>query len=47
MKGLQAVSRAKWALIKGLFPKPPSKKFGKKDLNPKKIMNTILWILIT
>jgi transposase len=47
MKGFQGLSRAQWALIKGLFPKPPSSKFGRKDLNPKKIMNTILWILIT
>jgi transposase len=47
MKGFQGLSRPQWALIKHLFPKPPSNKFGRKDLSPKKVMNTILWVLIT
>jgi len=47
MKGFQGLNREQWALIKHLFPKPPSNKFGRKDLSPKKVMNTALWILIT
>lgn len=47
MKGFQGLNRPQWALIKHLFPKPPRNKFGRKDLSPKKVMNTILWILIT
>jgi transposase len=47
MQGFQGLNRAQWALIKHLFPKPPSNKFGRKDLSPKKVMNTILWVLIT
>jgi transposase len=47
MKGFQGLSRLQWALIKHLFPKPPSNKFGRKDLSPKRVMNTILWVLIT
>lgn len=47
MQGFQGLNRAQWALIKHLFPKPPSNKFGRKDLSPKKVMNTILWVVIT
>ena len=47
MKGFQGLSREQWALIKDLFPKPPTVKFGRKDLSPKKVMNTILWVLTT
>ena len=47
MKGFQGLSRPQWAFIKHLFPKPPPNKFGRKDLSPKKVMNTILWVLIT
>ena len=47
MPGFQGLSREQWTLIKPLFPKPPSSKFGRKDLSPKKVMNTILWVLIT
>lgn len=47
MRGFQGLNREQWALIKPLFPKPPSNKFGRKDLSPKKVMNTILWVLIT
>lgn len=47
MQGFQGLNRAQWALIKHLFPKPPSNKFGRKDLSLKKVMNTILWVLIT
>lgn len=47
MQGFQGLNREQWALIKPLFPKPPSDKFGRKDLSPKKVMNTILWVLIT
>lgn len=47
MQGFQGLNRTQWALIKHLFPKPPPSKFGRKDLSPKKVMNTILWVLIT
>jgi transposase len=47
MQGFQGLNREQWALIKPLFPKPPGNKFGRKDLSPKKVMNTILWVLIT
>ena len=47
MRGFQGLSREQWALIKPLFPKPAKNKFGRKDLSPKKVMNTILWVLIT
>ena len=47
MAGFKGLSRAQWDLIKHLFPKPPSTKLGRKDLSPKKVMNTILWVLIT
>ncbi len=47
MRGFQGLNREQWRLIKHFFPKPPSNKFGRKDLSPKKVMNTILWILIT
>jgi transposase len=47
MQGFQGLNRKQWALIKPLFPKPPGNKFGRKDLSPKKVMNTILWVLIT
>ena len=47
MKGFQGLNRPQWALIKHQFPKAPPSKFGRKDLSPKKVMNTILWVLIT
>ena len=47
MQGFQGLDREQWALIKHLFPKPPGNKFGRKDLSPKGVMNTILWVLIT
>ncbi len=47
MQGFQGLNREQWALIKPLFPKPPGSKFGRKDLSPKRVMNTILWVLIT
>lgn len=47
MQGFQGLNRKQWALIKPFFPKPPGNKFGRKDLSPKKVMNTILWVLIT
>ena len=47
MKGFQGLNRAQWAFIKHLFPKPPSNKFGRKDLSSKKVINTILWVLTT
>ncbi len=47
MQRFQGLNREQWALIKPLFPKPPSNKFGRKDLSPKKVINTILWVLIT
>lgn len=43
-KGLE---KSEWNLIKGLFPPPPPNKFGRKDLAPKRVINTILWVLIT
>lgn len=47
MPSFQGLNREQWALIKPLFPKPSSSKFCRKDLSPKKVMNTILWVLIT
>ncbi len=46
MQGFQGLNHEQSRMIRPLFPKPPSNKFGRKDLSPKKVMNTILWILV-
>lgn len=47
MAQFKGIKKSEWQLIEGLFPPPPANKFGRKDLAPKKVINTILWVLIT